>query len=471
MRIIELCQDAEATLNEVAAVVGQDPAISAKLMRMANSPFYARKRKTENIRQAIALFGLNGTLVLALGFSVVGESRRDGGGIDHNQFWRRALACAICAQLLGARLEPARKEELFLAALLQDIGILAIEKVIPGFYAELPPSHIGHEQIATEERERLACDHAEVGAWLLQNWNMPEDLVVAVAHSHRGDPGNRFNQIVAVASLLGDLWWHEEDPQRRLRMAADAAHTDLDVRLEELTEIIEEAAVQLQATASTFDLDVAGHVSPELLLEKARELMSLITVTTLQETSALKEKAEALTTYNQRLREQNRRDNLTGLYNRAYFDQVLAAEYQLARENNFPLSVVFIDLDHFKQINDLYGHEVGDKALVHCARIIQENTRHSDVVARYGGEEFVAILPGTDTGSAQSVCERMLEALRRSPLVLDDGRALIITASIGIAVLDELEQVRDAYDLLRQADRALYKAKDSGRDQLKIYCA
>ncbi|MFQ5488403.1 MAG: HDOD domain-containing protein, partial [Gammaproteobacteria bacterium] len=106
IRIIELCQDPDTSLGEVASVIGHDPAISAKLMRMANSPLYARQRKIENIRQAISLFGLNGTLTLALGFSVVDSSRQQGGCLDHNHFWRRSLACAISSQLLGARLEP-----------------------------------------------------------------------------------------------------------------------------------------------------------------------------------------------------------------------------------------------------------------------------------------------------------------------------------------------------------------------------
>ncbi len=470
LRIIELCQDPDATLSEVAGVVSHDPAIAAKLMRMANSPLYARQRKTENIRQAIALFGLNGTLVLALGFSVVDASRGHQGLLDHNHFWRRALACAITAQLLGARLEPARKEELFLAALLQDIGMLAMEKVEPELYRPLHEKSCHHGEIITLEGDALDCDHADVGAWLLESWNLPDHIIRAVGGSHRPEGADRFTAIVALSSILGDVWWHD-DPHARLRQAVTEGAKVLDLETGMLMEIIEAAGQQIQETASTFEVDVAGQLPAELLLEKAHELSSLMTVNTLQETTALREKTEALSQHNQQLKEQSRRDNLTGLYNRAYLDQVLAAEYQLAQENNFPLTVVFIDLDRFKQINDQYGHAVGDQALVHCARIILENTRHSDIVARYGGEEFVAVLPGTDAEGARVVCSRMLESLRQTPLCSETHGEITITASIGIASLDQIADIHGAYDLLRKADRALYSAKHGGRDQLKIYSA
>ncbi len=468
IRIIELCQDPDATLGEVASVIGHDPAISAKLMRMANSPLYARQRKIENIRQAISLFGLNGTLTLALGFSVVDSSRQQGGCLDHNHFWRRSLACAISSQLLGARFEPAKKDELFLAGLLQDIGMLAIEKVEPLVYQDLACKAFNHDQIVSLESNVLSSDHAEVGAWMLNSWNIPEHIVAAVGSSHRRNQTDHFDQIIAVASVLGDIWWHD-DQQTSLQQAAGHAQRMLDMSWDDLMQIIEDTGSQLQESATMFEIDIEGQIPAELLLGKAKELMSLMTISTLQEATALKEKTDALTNQNQMLKEQNRRDDLTGLYNRAYLEQLLAAEYQMARDNNFPLSVVFIDLDHFKQINDRFGHQAGDEALVHCARIILENTRHSDLVARYGGEEFVAILPGTDADGAQVVCNRALESLRCSPLVSDDHGEILVTASIGIAVLDGTPDIHGAYDLLRRADRALYTAKNSGRDQLKLY--
>lgn len=468
IRIIELCQDPNTNLGEVASVVGHDPAISAKLMRMANSPLYARQRKIENIRQAISLFGLNGTLTLALGFSVVDNGRQQGGCLDRNHFWRRSLACAISSQLLGARLEPSRKEELFLAGLLQDIGMLALEKVEPLVYEELASKTFNHDQIISLEDKMLSSEHAEVGAWMLESWNLPEHIVLAVRNSHRHDQTGHFDKIIAVASVLGDIWWHD-DQEVNLQQATGHARRMLDMSWDDLMQVIEDTGNQLQESAAMFDIDIEGQIPTELIRGKAKELMSLMTINALQETSALKEKTDALTSQNNMLKEQNRRDNLTGLYNRAYLEQMLAAEYQMARDNNFPLSLVFIDLDHFKQINDRYGHHAGDQALIHCARIILDNTRHGDLVARYGGEEFVAILPGTDAEGAQVVCNRTLETLRRCPLITEDHGEILITASIGISVLDDNPDIHGAYDLLRRADRALYTAKNNGRDQLKIY--
>ena len=178
------------------------------------------------------------------------------------------------------------------------------------------------------------------------------------------------------------------------------------------------------------------------------------------------EEAESLVARAQELEEAVRRDNLTGLYNRNHLEEILQGECQLAIQNSFPLTVAFIDLDHFKSVNDRFGHQAGDAVLVHCARLLLQNTRHSDIVARYGGEEFVAVLPGTNHAGAQRVCERMSSALRDTPCTLSDGNTITVTASIGVVIFENGNTIHNVYDLLRAADRALYVAKSSGRNRI-----
>ena len=105
---------------------------------------------------------------------------------------------------------------------------------------------------------------------------------------------------------------------------------------------------------------------------------------------------------------------MTGVYNRAYLDQVLAREFEHSSRHKWPLSVAFADLDNFKGINDRFGHQAGDRILQATARILRGNTRETDLIARYGGEEFVVVLPATDADTAHSICERIVTAFQNT---------------------------------------------------------
>ncbi|WP_157018054.1 GGDEF domain-containing protein [Cryptosporangium arvum] len=156
-------------------------------------------------------------------------------------------------------------------------------------------------------------------------------------------------------------------------------------------------------------------------------------------------------------------DPLTGLSNRRYFEQSLATEVVRARRNKRPLSLVVLDLDHFKQINDRHGHPAGDAALVQVGTLLQVITRDSDVVARYGGEEFVWLLPDTDEEGAAAMAERLRGTLASHPVALPSGDPLWITGSLGVA---SARETIDATVLTASADEAMYRAKSEGRNRV-----
>lgn len=158
-------------------------------------------------------------------------------------------------------------------------------------------------------------------------------------------------------------------------------------------------------------------------------------------------------------------DGLTGLYNRAWLNASLPNMISQSHEQHAPLSIIMIDLDHFKQFNDEHGHVKGDEALKIAAEVLLAALRPSDFAARYGGEEMMVVLPGTrETPAvmvAQRLCARMQEAV-----VFDDGRALPhVTASFGVASLQPDQQ---DLDLIGQADAALYRAKQHGRNRVSL---
>jgi diguanylate cyclase (GGDEF)-like protein len=163
------------------------------------------------------------------------------------------------------------------------------------------------------------------------------------------------------------------------------------------------------------------------------------------------------------LADQSLRDSLTGLYNRRYAEETLLREIGRAKRESSALSVVMLDLDHFKSINDEFGHDAGDMALREAAAVLVENVRTSDVVSRVGGEEFLFIFPGASMEAALQKADRVREKIKALELNHRGRRLPVLTFSAGAAGFPVNGTVPEA--LLRAADRALYKAKHAGRDQ------
>lgn len=160
------------------------------------------------------------------------------------------------------------------------------------------------------------------------------------------------------------------------------------------------------------------------------------------------------------------RDPLTGVNNRRFFDQRIVEETSLAQRNKSPLSCLFIDLDHFKSINDNHGHQAGDMVLKQAAKIFNDIMRTSDILARYGGEEFVILLTNTILETAYEIAERIRKTIASNDFIISASGSLNVTLSIGIAVLDESKRITSSQQLIQAADKAVYDAKNSGRNRV-----
>lgn len=159
-------------------------------------------------------------------------------------------------------------------------------------------------------------------------------------------------------------------------------------------------------------------------------------------------------------------DSLTGLHNRRHFMEISRREFARAQRYRHPLTAIMLDIDHFKQVNDTYGHAVGDQALKIVATRCKKTVRQIDVLGRFGGDEFVSLLLETDLNGARIVAERLRRSMVDLSIDTDQG-PLAITISLGIASLDERCKALD--DLLQRADQALYVAKQAGRNQVSVW--
>jgi diguanylate cyclase (GGDEF)-like protein len=468
--IIELAQDPEIEMGKVAKAVSLDPALTTKILRIANSPLYAQRRKSENLRQALVVLGLNATLTLALSFSLV-KSLRGGkpNGLDYPLYWRRSLMAGTAARALADALRQNHAEEFFLAGLLQDVGMLALDRALPDLYPGTQRLQHDHRAIAAHELARLGVDHAEVGAHAMRLWNLPANLCRAIANSHKieleagSNPAQIMDRCVALSVGIGDLFLAKPD-ERRFAEVALAAERAVGLDKAAFGQILATIGAIIPETEAIFDAQLLSRRDAEMILEQAREVLLIRSLQALRDINSLKLVAERSYTRALDLEEENRRDALTGVYNRAHLDQYLTREFENSVRQRWPLSIAFADLDNFKAINDNFGHQAGDRILQSTARLLRENTRETDLIARYGGEEFLVVLPATDERTARSICDRIVTALDRSTHEVGGTRARI-TISIGCATHSPESPFANTCDLIKAADQALYTAKMRGRNR------
>ncbi len=182
----------------------------------------------------------------------------------------------------------------------------------------------------------------------------------------------------------------------------------------------------------------------------------------------LAEKTRALRSEKTRMARMALTDMLTGTYNRAHFDATLEAELSRSRRSKRPVSLLMIDMDHFKSINDSHGHSAGDQVLKAAARVLRETTRRSDVVCRYGGEEFSVILPDTSNKNALITAEKIRKAMASLQVTCGD-QTIGVTVSIGISACGSAVGAQSPAELVDQADRALYRSKHNGRNRCELH--
>ena len=267
-------------MARVATTISKDPVLTAKVLPgAANSTLNTKRRKSENLRQALVALGLNAATTLALSFSLVSTYKTGAAlGISHTRYWRRAILGASAARTFAVLKGVRAPEDVFLAALLQDIAVLAIDRVQPDFYGL--PAEAMHRDLIAHEIVSLGADHAAVGAWLLRQWKLPESLCAAVEASH--DPAERRrsrrpawagSSCVALGSecvelLLGPT---PGDPAA----LAQQAETWLGIGAEALTTAMSTIVAEIPEVERLFDTAILDADVAASIIEQARELLTL----------------------------------------------------------------------------------------------------------------------------------------------------------------------------------------------------
>ncbi len=578
LKVIELLGQEDAPLEDIACLIQADPAMSAKILKFANSPLVAPRRPIVAVSDALIRIGTNAARSLILSLALLSQHPiAVCPAFNYPRFWAKSLARAVAMGKIAERQRVVAPEEAFVLGLLARIGQLALATAWPEEYAKCL-TEAGGQNLLAVERQHLALDHVKLTVFLLRDWRLPEIFIDAVAQEHLDNSGDARTQAIACQLRLAaqlaawcldggpevdltslaipkestpafleelktayhawgklldiptelpkvarpspkdepdlpglDLLLVDDDPLTLARLTKPLTELGHTVRTcqsgqQALQEVLKrppqlivtdwsmpgmdglalcrtlraselgKRLYLIMLTASdgedelvqAFEAGIDDYVVKPVNLKvlgarlRAGQRIVFLQQELAKERQELENKAKELTLLSRKLEQLANTDLLTGLPNRRYAQRRLLQELEEAKRYGRPLSVMVLDLDYFKSINDSLGHAAGDAVLKHTAKVMQNALRASDVLCRWGGEEFLAIVPNADLDAACRLAERLRLALFKEQPQLSLKRP--VTVSVGVG---SCPPARNLDALLHSADEALYRAKEKGRNRVE----
>ncbi|TWU02181.1 sensor domain-containing diguanylate cyclase [Stieleria varia] len=456
IRLLDLVSQPDVNVDELTKVLSADPRLSARLIAYCNSPMVGSKRKIASVPQAVMVLGLRTLRLLSLSFSLMDtQSKSD---FDFDDFWRSSLATAVAAKCLGRRSGQSGDEE-FLLGLVLNIGMVGMGVTSPQKLTELLADGKAMSEITIEmENSVFGTNRFEVGGKLLEKWNFPSAMAQTIG-DFNPEQLNPESTRLALGQTLAALLLSTDVSEAQLAQAKTDALTLAQIDDVGFRELFDEMVAQWTGYESLFNFDSIAYGSLQELEERAKDSMMKISL-------GMDSEIQRMTIERKELEERVMIDVLTNLKNRAAYNIEVSAAFEHHRRNQMSIGVVVIDIDHFKSVNDTYGHAAGDDVLRAVGRCLATNCRKGDSVYRYGGEEFVAVIHNCEFNSIKAVANRFLTAIQDLQIETD-VHSLKITASSGACWADKAN-VQSVETLFNHADKLLYKAKVNGRNQMFI---
>jgi len=467
VEVIELCRQDDINIKQIAKTISNDPALSTKILKTVNSSYYGLSQPVSTISHALVILGLNSVKTLALGFTLVSTVKDAGSDtFDPNVIFRRCMYSAVGARTIAQHVGVVEHEEAFLAGLLQDLGVIALVQTLKGDYTKLL-IEVGdkHGDLWRLERKELQIDHAQVGKALAEKWRLPEILVQPIRyHEHPDNAPPKLSdavQAVALGAKASDVFLRE-DSDDAVEAFFSRAREKFKIAREDAAQLLETIGTGTKEIAKLFEIDTGDVPDTGEILGQANEVLLEVSLQTQQNAHDLEER-------NKQLHEKATRDALTGAHNRGHFNDTLRLWFDQAQRQTQPLSMILLDLDKFKALNDTHGHLAGDRALIALAKVLSDNAPDHALVARYGGEEFCVVAPNTTRPQAAQLAEKLRLAIEAEPIEVDENLTLRITASMGVATFDGVRFFKRPEQLIKASDQAVYAAKSSGRNCVRVF--
>lgn len=473
MKVLELTRDPGVSIARIAQTVQNDPALTSKVLRTVNSSYYGLATPCPSISRAMSLLGLNTVKSIVLGFSLVDCTKKLAaeGSFDLEQYWRRAIYSAVGARAVGMVCGGCDPEEAFTGSLLQDIGMLATFAALRGEYVDvLSRAPTDHDQLAQHEKTALGFDHTDVGQQLGEQWRLPLQIVECIARHHAPDLAPAQHEKLVRTVGLGGLIAGALSPtesQRKINAFIVTARKWMGMEIATAKDLVDQTAKGAAELSKMLELKTGARPDVAAILSEAHELMA-------ETQEAIQRESIQLKRSNDELARKTITDGLTGAFNRAHFDATLRMQAAKCKGSGHPISVIFLDADRFKSVNDTHGHQAGDAVLMELSKRIREVGSRIGTVCRYGGEEFVLILPQVGLDKAVKVGELLRQCVGRTPFDLAKydipSLSLNISISVGVASCEPGGHTADwtPEQIVHAADEAVYAAKKAGRNCVRF---
>ena len=485
VKLLELSKDSDTDIKDVIETIKADPAITAKILKASNSSFFSLRSECKGIERAVPLLGTMVVTSLALSFSL-SESAITEGPLKprFDSYWKQSIVQSAAAELLAAKLGNELQHDSFLIGLLQDIGHLAMLRSIPNELVDvLEQAEEQQRDTAELETEILGINHAEVGVKMMERWQMSEQFKTAIQHHHdtfeelqelKSHP--EFNAIITIATsaAIGD-YFCSPNSGLALQRLQDLTSEFYEMPHNDLHGFLESVQARFEEAAQVFQVNMDDIGSPYEIMATANEQLVRLTMKAQVDSTqasarqaVIEEQKVQLETENKQLQSKAIHDPLTKVYNRSFFNEAFEKEIYNCARTATPIGIVFADIDHFKQLNDTYGHQFGDLVLQRVAKIANESTRRSDVFCRYGGEEFVVMVSSPTETGIQELAER-LRTLIENEVIEFEGKQIPVTASLGAVVGIPSRNIAGlAERLIAEEDEAMYESKANARNQVHV---
>jgi HD-like signal output (HDOD) protein len=292
LQVLQICRNDKANAQKVGEIISKDPSFVAKLLNVANSSFYGGSRhKVATVTHAVTLLGMNSIATLAFCFSLYRDLRKKGGGaFDHTHFWHRCILASLAAKILAKRVRVTNEEEIFLAGLLQDLGVLVMSEAFGSEYAVLyQKANQDHHALEVLEQDRWKTDHCEIGAWLAETWELPEVLREAVRGSHNPSLASFEDEVsrltimcVALSGRLADMWCHPQT-EIAIQRAIDLSQELLQIDSEGLVEVAKQISEGIPDMSAFFQVSLGQPADIQKVLDLLEETINVSAPTEMPE--------------------------------------------------------------------------------------------------------------------------------------------------------------------------------------------
>lgn len=472
IKLIEVAQEPEPSYEELARLIKLDPSLSGRILNTVNSALFGLRGHINSVDEALPKLGLSLVRTLVLGFHLADSRHPADLKRPLEVFWRRCLAQATIAELLAEQDSGAESADYFIAGLIQDIGMLAMLTESSQEYLEsVYWNGIQEADTINAEYARFGVTHPEVSMAIIKKWGLHSSIVTAIGRHHQKltlsetQPGKSLSTALQAAALAAPLMDIRQPNSSLLTHLNEFLHANYGFEVDDTKELIEQSCRHVDDYASALSFDIGSSIESDRILSQAKQLLEELSI---QAQCQLRQQSSRQNEQENPFESELYKDDLTGFLNRRFMIRKLNSFILNCVSKKESVSLMFIDIDKFKSINDTFGHAAGDEAIKQVANQIRRNIRDRDIAIRYGGDEFVLVLPGLREGAFAKVAKRL--AKKPVSIELPENKNVDLTLSVGGSFVNAKNcHDLDPNQLVDRADQAMYCAKQQGGAMSEIH--